>query len=259
MQTFAYVRVLFVGFKRFVNLSALSLLSMCCLLGGCTASAPKLSEGLGNMGDKVLETIGYKKPEVPKVPELPEIPEAAKPDRTVNLRIAASESLNVDPSGNALSLVVRVYKLRNTTAFLAAPYETFGNVAREKEVLTDSLIEAREMVLLPGGQQQLKERWARDASYVGVVALYRVSNSTGWRFAFDLEAASSGDGLVVGAHACSLSVASGQNVRLAKAALPASTPSCPIRQIQKTADQSTEASLPASAVGSQPANNKPSN
>jgi len=47
-------------------------------LAGC-ATASKLGEGFGNMGDKVLETIGFKKPEVPAAPELPE---SAKPARS---------------------------------------------------------------------------------------------------------------------------------------------------------------------------------
>ena len=142
---------------------------MCVGLAGCE-TVNKLSEGFGNMGDKALETIGFRKPELPPTPELPE---AAKPARRLKLRLAASDSLNVDTSGHSLSLVVRVYKLRSPAAFLNAPYETFGNAAKEKEALGDEMIESREIVLLPGQQQQINERWAREATHIGVVTLFR--------------------------------------------------------------------------------------
>jgi type VI secretion system protein VasD len=200
------------------------------LLAACTLSAcdsvPKLSEGFGNMGDKALEVIGFKKPERPVAPE---IPEAAKPARKMKLRLAASESLNVDPKGNSLSLLVRVYKLRTPTAFLNAPYEIFGNSNKEKEVLADELIESREIVLLPGQDNQLNERWAREATHLGVVALFRAPAEQRWRYAFEVETFQQGDGIVLGAHACSLSVASGTPVGVGSA-LRKIPSECSIRQ-----------------------------
>lgn len=195
-------------------------------LCACTtiqSGAAKFGEGLGNMGEKALETIGFKKPEVPTAPELPE---AAKPARTMALRLAASDSLNVDATGRSLSLVVRVYKLRAPTAFLNAPQETFGNNKQEKDTLGDELIESREIVLLPGQQQRISERWSRDATHVGVVALFRAPAPHRWRYAFELENFQLGDGLVLGAHACALSVAAGQPVGVPTSALKLSTSIC---------------------------------
>jgi type VI secretion system protein VasD len=193
---------------------AAALLAMLMLTGCQTVG--KLGEGLGNMGDKALETIGFKKPEAP---QLPELPESAKPARRMKLKLAASDSLNVDSSGRSLSLVVRVYKLRSTTAFLNAPYETFGNNAKEKEALADELIESREIVLLPGQQQQINERWAREATHVGIVALFRAPAPQRWRYAFELETFQLDQGFVLGAHACTLSIASGEPVGVSSAAM----------------------------------------
>jgi len=196
------------------------------LASGC-AQVPSLGEGLSNMGAKALETIGYKKPELPTSPDLPE---AAKPGRTLKLRIAASESLNVDDEGKSLSLLVRVYKLRSPSAFLNAPQETFGNAAKEKELLADELIESRELVLLPGQQQNINERWAREASYVGVVALYRTPAAQLWRHAFELEQLPVGNGIVLGAHACGLSIASGSPTGQTGATSRKSAVDCPVRR-----------------------------
>ncbi|HEY0819459.1 MAG TPA: type VI secretion system lipoprotein TssJ [Rhizobacter sp.] len=195
-------------------------------LAGCASvqsGAQKFGEGLGNMGEKALETIGFKKPELPQTPELPE---SAKPARTMALRLAASDSLNVDAAGRSLSLVVRVYKLRSASAFLNAPQEAFGNTNKEKETLADELIESREFVLLPGQQQRISERWSRDATHVGVVALFRAPAPHRWRYAFELENFQLGDGLVLGAHACALSVAAGQPVGVPASALKLSTSMC---------------------------------
>jgi type VI secretion system protein VasD len=230
-------------------------------LSGC-GSAPTLSEGLGNMGNKTLEVIGYKKPEVPAMPATPTMPAMPtmpnmpampnmpgmptapqmgrtpepqaidpKTERSIKLRIAASDSLNVDPQGNSLSLVIRIYKLREPTAFLNAPHDVFGNPTREKEVLADSLIDVREVVLQASGQYQLHDRWARQASHLGVVALYRIPNSVSWRYALELDTMPIEEGLVLGAHACALSLGSGQSVRPNKVSLSAHTPDCPTRKI----------------------------
>jgi len=194
-------------------------------LTGCE-TASKLGDGLGNMGNKALETIGFKKPELPQAPELPE---SAKPARHMKLRIATSDSLNVDAAGRSLSLVVRVYKLRSTTAFLNAPYETFGNSTKEKEVLADELIESREVVLLPGQQHQINERWAREATHVGVVALFRAPAPQRWRYAFELETFQLDQGFVLGAHACTLSIASGEPVGVTSAAMKLNSTACAVK------------------------------
>ncbi len=193
---------------------------MTVLLSACE-TAGKLGEGFGNMGDKALQTIGFKKPEIPPIPE---VPEAAKPPRHLKLRLAASESLNVDEEGRSLSLVMRLYKLRTATAFLGAPYEVFGNPTKEKEVLGDELIESRELVLLPGQQQLVDERWAREATFVGVVGLFRAPDSIRWRYVFELTTLSIDEGIVLGAHACSLSVAKGQPVSLVSSSTKKLTP-----------------------------------
>lgn len=192
------------------------------LLTGCQ-TVEMLGEGMGNMADKALETIGFKKPEVPP---LPEVPESAKPPRQLKLLIAASDSLNTTPSGQSLSLVTRVYKLRSTTAFLSASYETFGNTAKEKEVLADELIEVKEVVLLPGQRRQLDEKWAREAPYVGVVGLFMKPAPQRWRYAFELETFPRDAGVVIGAHACTLSVASGQPIGVSPATFKPHSSDC---------------------------------
>lgn len=179
--------------------------AMSMLLGGCSSVPGAIvMEGLNAMKDKALETAGVKKPEVP---------EAAKPERTVHWRIAASDALNTDERGQSLALLTRIYKLKSPSAFMQVPYEVFGDAAQEKARLGDELIETREVQLIPGQRYESSDKVAREARYVGIVALYRQPASQRWRYVFSTEAAEKAS-LVLGAHACALTVQSGEPIGL---------------------------------------------
>jgi type VI secretion system protein VasD len=66
---------------------------------------------------RLLEAAGMRKP--------PPDPDAQLPPRSVALRLHAAKRLNVDARGQPLALLVRVYKLRQRTAFEQAPYSAF--------------------------------------------------------------------------------------------------------------------------------------
>ncbi|WKB52779.1 type VI secretion system lipoprotein TssJ [Eleftheria terrae] len=189
------------------------------LLGGCE-TASKAAEAVGSLKDKALEATGLKKPAVP------ELPESALPARRVDLRIHASDSLNVDTAGHSLSLVARVYKLKSADAFLNMPYEAFGNPAREKEHLGEDVVEVRDLQLVPGQRYEVQDKVAREANYIGVVALFRAPATQRWKYAFAAEAAQK-TGITIGAHACSLSVSIGMPVNAASSVAAMSPGMCP--------------------------------
>lgn len=177
------------------------LVSPALMLAGC--GSMKAVEVALPVAEKALEVVGLKKPAAP------ELPDAAKPARRITLKVQASPSLNVDEaSGASLSLVARLYKLRSAEAFLAAPYEAFGDPAREKERLGNDLVEVRDLQLVPGQRVEATEKVAREAAFVGVVALFHSPATQRWRYvlaADELERS----GLTLGAHACALTVSSG--------------------------------------------------
>jgi type VI secretion system protein VasD len=166
---------------------------MFCLLSvSCTCVDPSPS-GL-------LEAAGLRKP--------PPLPEAQLAPRNVALRLHAARRLNVDARGQSLALLVRVYKLRQRTAFEQAPYAAFLSPQTEREALGADLLEVRELTLVPGQQLELNEKLAREAGWLGVVALFHTPARQGWRVAFaapDAERA----GVTLGLHACALSVGAG--------------------------------------------------
>lgn len=164
------------------------------LLAGCANGGP------ASVAGAALEAAGLRKPAP--------LPEAQLPPRKVALHLHAAQRLNVDARGQPLALVVRVYKLRQRSAFEQAPYAAFLSPQAEREALGADLLEAREVMLVPGRRLDLDESLAREAGWLGVVALFHSPAPQGWRLAFAAPEAEKA-GVTVGLHACALSVGAG--------------------------------------------------
>jgi len=128
-------------------------------------------------------------------------------EREVTLRLYAGDNLNTGEGKRALSLVVRVYQLRNLERFEEAPFDVFLDQQRERDVMGDDLIGVTEVLLAPGQRHEVLERLPDDGRYLGVVALFRSPAQTRWRFAFDADEAA-GDGVIVGLHGCAMTTPS---------------------------------------------------
>lgn len=166
---------------------------------------------IGTYKDKLLTALGVKPPELPNKPETPDVPDSALPDRRVTLKLYASASLNTTDDGQPLGLVLRLYRLRSTESFQAAPASVFGDPAKEKEVLGDAMVSVREIILKPGQVYETQDKFSREAQFLAVVALFRKPAEGRWRHVFEARSAEF-TGLAIGAHACALSVQIGQPV-----------------------------------------------
>jgi type VI secretion system protein VasD len=172
---------------RFVFLFTAALMAGCANGGGPSATG-------------LLEAAGLRKPAP--------IPEAQLPPRNVALRLHAARRLNVDARGQPLALLVRVYKLRQRTAFEQAPYAAFLSPQSERDSLGADLLEVKELTLVPGQQLELNEKLSREAGWIGVVALFHAPLPLGWRLAVAAPEAEQA-GVTVGLHACAMSTQSG--------------------------------------------------
>lgn len=184
---------------------------------GC-ASAGKAVDAAGALTSGALRLFGL----TPKDPS-PSI--TVRPVR-IAVRMQASESLNVDDQGRSLSLVARVYKLKGVQAFLSAPQEAFTSPARERELLGEELIEARDVQMLPGQHREWHEILPPDATHLGIVALFHRPANQGWRLAFETGPAAK-TGLSLGLHACSVSAAIGVPIGPPSAPTPPTPARCP--------------------------------
>lgn len=192
--------------------SCLSRVCLICLLP-MLPMLPMLStlsacSGNGSLVDGALQATGLRKPAPPEASQLAAQLAAQQQPRKVALHLHAAPRLNLDARGQPLALLVRVYTLRGGGAFGQAPYAAFMSPEAEREALGTDLIDARDVMLVPGQHVDLDQTLAREAGYLGVVALFHTPPRQGWRVAFaapDAEKA----GVTLGLHACALSVGQG--------------------------------------------------
>lgn len=91
--------------------------------------------------------------------------------------------LNPDAEGKPLSVVMRVYQLTDLERFAASDAETLWSTP--EKALGNTLVEAREITLLPGIGQIDQWPLAKNARYVGVAAFFREEQDARWKIAFD--------------------------------------------------------------------------
>jgi type VI secretion system protein VasD len=175
-------------------------LASCVVLSSCSSTA--LVSAAGKVAGIALEATGLKKPEVPEIPDL------QKPPRNVSLKLHAGENLNAGSADKSLSLVAKIYKLKQTEAFYAAPYDAFLSPEKEKQALGTDLLEVREISLVPGQLYEVIEKVSRESSYIGVVTLFRTPAPQRWRAAFASKDAET-SGITLGIHACSVTLGKG--------------------------------------------------
>lgn len=162
------------------------------------------------------------------MPKQPELPDAQKPPRTVPLKLHAAANLNAGPGSQALSLAVRVYKLRQPATFQQLHFDVFLDADAERAALGKDLLEVREVMLIPGQQVAMQEKVTREAPFIGVVALFRAPAPQRWQLVFPAAEAEKA-GVTVSLSACAISAGSGA-APLATAADAGKSPSvarCP--------------------------------
>lgn len=166
------------------------LLLLAAFLPGCAG------DGLAG---RALEAAGMRKaPEADKL----------KGPRSIALRLHAAPKLNSDAQGRPLALLARVYTLRQNAAFEAAPYATFLTPGADRAAFGADLVDVKDVTLVPGQHYEVVEKLPREATYIGIVALYRSPAPQRWRLSFaalDAEAA----GVTVAMQACALSAGAG--------------------------------------------------
>ena len=171
---------------------SLILCSMPLLLSACAGGSSPVAS--------VLEASGLRKPAP--------LPEALLPPRRISLHLHAGARLNLDARGQPLALLVRIYKLRQRAAFEQAPYAAFLSPQAERDALGADLLEAKEVMLVPGRRLDLDESMTCEAGWLGVVALFHTPAPQAWRLAFAAADAEK-DGVTIGLHACAMSVGAG--------------------------------------------------
>ncbi len=188
-------------------------------LAGCASAR----DDTGWVG-KAMESLGISQPPAPNAAH--ERAARIARSRQVTLRLHAAALMNVDASGRPLAVVARIYRLKSATGMLQATYESLRDTPIDARGATDDVIDVREIVLAPGERHEVVETLPEDATHIAVVALLRSPDPLRWKFIFDAREAAR-TGLVIGVHACAMSVAQGEPIGVSTEARHLAGMACP--------------------------------
>lgn len=188
MQFFCFFGRSLLSGKRLTMVLMLSTLYGC-QSGGVVGAA-------GKVADAALGVIGLKRADQTPQPKI------------IAVELNASPKLNADASGRGLSVVAKLYKLKDANNFLRSSYETFQQSAREKEALGSDLIESKEILLIPGQRYRGSEKLVPEAGYLGLVVLYRDPDPKHWRVAL-AQSDIGAEGLSVDVRSCAIKLEQG--------------------------------------------------
>ena len=147
------------------------------------------------------------------------ITKPADPNATTDtpLKIQASNDLNTDHHNRPFSVVVRVYQLKQSSAFQQAFYTIFLDADKEKTAFGADVISVKEVTLIPGQTFVNTEKVSATADYIGIVALFHAPASARWKLTFPTKELNK-KGIALGVSACSITVDSGTTLEYSTAA-----------------------------------------
>lgn len=90
--------------------------------------------------------------------------------KTLHLDIQAREGVNHNSSGIALSVVVRIYALKDKKAFASASYAMIAK--NDQRALAGDILTQKDIRLQPGGSWSVNMPLKKDAEYIGLVAMF---------------------------------------------------------------------------------------
>ncbi len=104
----------------------------------------------------------------------------SKQVKVVHIDFNAHKALNLDDQQRPLTVVVRVYQLRDRKAFDAASYEML--LQQDRVVLAQDLLDMQGAVVRPDGAVSLSQPMREDTRFIAVVAFFRdVPVDADWR------------------------------------------------------------------------------
>ncbi len=108
--------------------------------------------------------------------------------KAYSIRGDGDQTLNRDVNGKSLSVVVRIYQLKDAREFSKLTFDTLADGRPDSELLGAALLDKTDAVVVPGGSYTSSEKLLEETRYVGVVALFRRPDQHYWRQLVDAEA-----------------------------------------------------------------------
>ena len=104
------------------------------------------------------------------------------------IRGEGDQILNRDISGKSLSVVVRIYQLKDAREFSKLTFDTLASGRSETELLGPAMLDKTDVVVVPGGGYTSSEKLLDETRYIGIVGFFRNPDPYYWRQLVDVEA-----------------------------------------------------------------------
>jgi type VI secretion system protein VasD len=114
-------------------------------------------------------------------------PPAAACTLPTKMRLEAGERINLDPQGEALPTVVRLYQTKEIIRVEEADFSDIWE--KPEETLGPDLVKVQEFTLFPGKNATAEVSLGPDTRYVVGVAIFRLPTGNQWRSIIPLPAA----------------------------------------------------------------------
>lgn len=144
--------------------------------------------------------------------------------KSYGIKAEGDQRLNRDINGRSLSVVIRIYQLKDAKEFSKMTFDTVADGRPDSELLGPALLEKTDIVLLPGGSHSSTEKLLDDTKYIGIVAFFRRPDQHHWRQLVDADSVRS-NGLLFKAQDCFL-VINGMKAVTLPDQLPNARPEC---------------------------------
>jgi type VI secretion system protein VasD len=113
--------------------------------------------------------------------------QAPLPNARLEIQGAATPSINLDPDGHPLSVVVRLYQLKDRADFSRLTFDVASASQSDTEALPSDALGHSEWVLIPGGTLRTAEDLRPGTRYLGLVGLFRNPDPQFWRYLVSLD------------------------------------------------------------------------
>jgi type VI secretion system protein VasD len=112
--------------------------------------------------------------------------DSAAAPKTTGLRfiVTADDLINPDSESQPAPVLVRIYELKSSNAFLQANF--FQLLDNDTALLGADLLSKREIEIKPGEKQAFDRATPVEARYIGAIAGFRESDKATWRAVMDI-------------------------------------------------------------------------
>lgn len=98
------------------------------------------------------------------------------------IKTSGDPVINRDISGKPLSVVVRLYQLKDASEFSKLTFATAASGRSDAELFGQDFIERTEIVVVPGAQKVNASTILPETKYLGVVGYFRNPDRHAWRY-----------------------------------------------------------------------------